>query len=84
MPSLPTNLPSKDATNPGPSKNFSFDYIRSNLSLHADAVFITPTDSFYWNSETYASLPYLPYFSNCKVEFLKNLEKIFNFVDLTN
>lgn len=66
FPSLPTNLPSKDAASPPPT-NFTFDYLRDNLSIHTDAVVISPSDSLYWNGEDYVNLPFLPYFSNCKV-----------------
>lgn len=66
LPGLPTNLPSRKAIWP-PADNFTFDYIRNNLSIHNDAIVISPSDSLYWDDQKYVNLPFLPYFSNCKV-----------------
>ena len=62
LPVLPSNLPSTDASQ-APNNHYLFDYIKDNLTIHSNIL----SNNFFWNNANSINLPYLPYFSNCKV-----------------
>jgi len=71
--SLPTNLPIFDSNKNQPNYQLSLGSVRSgfddqSLEQHevTSGVNLFDPESLYWGTSTYATMTYLPFFSNCK------------------